>query len=464
MCKVILTIFILFSLVNCSYAPFKQDWFQSSGTFKLRPIKEVNLENGLKVIFIHDDSLPRVSLQTLIKVGARQEEAELGGLNSMTADLLEQGTQGRHALKIADILGALGTEIGITGGADFTTISADALVSSAEDLLDVYADVLLNPAFKDKDIERMRAQYLAQIQKKVDNPSSFSDDQYDSFLFGTHPYGRPLEGSANSIKKISKSDIIKHYLAYYRPNNATLAVVGSFSADYEQKVSEVFGRWSKKNVKGVALAPISQISEFKMRLVTKSGLKQTQIHMGRIGIERKSDDYLTLRLANEILGGSFASRLMQHIRDDLGLTYGVHSYIDAKLDPGSFSISTFTKNESVGKTIDETLKVYKEFAEKGANEKELQAAKAQLIGQFPRAVETPDRFAFNLLVLDFYGIPKTYLTDFNKNIERISLSQLNAVIRRHLEPNKLKVLVYGDQKFIADQLKSYSPEVVKVEK
>ncbi|WP_374078605.1 M16 family metallopeptidase [Bdellovibrio bacteriovorus] len=433
---------------------------KGNGSFKLQPYKEVTLENGLKIIFIHDATLPRVSLTMMLKTGSLQEPAQKAGLNALTAYLLEQGTQSQDAMKIADEFGQLGSAIDITPGSDVTTVYTDSLTTGADTLLDLFADVSMNPAFKDGEISRLRSQMLAGLQKKIDNPSSYADDEADKFLFGEHPYGRDVNGTPEGLRGISKQDIIKHYLTYYRPNNASLAVVGSFDEAFEKRVQDVFAKWTKRTIPATNVTAPPAVDAMKVKLIVKKGLQQTQIRITQLGIARNDEDYLRLRLGNEVLGGSFASRLNQKVRDDQGLTYSIYSYFDVRKERGSFEVSTFTKNETAGKTLEESLKVVSDYVAQGAQEAEVTASRNQLIGQFPRAIETADRLAYNLLALDFYGIPVDYLTDFNKNVGAIRLKDSNAAFKKAVDPAKFKVLVYGDEKIIP-QFEKYKPEVVR---
>lgn len=427
----------------------------------LRPVRETQLENGLKIIFINDNSLPRVSLALLAKVGSFEDPAGKEGLNFMTARLLEQGTQSKSATVIADELGQLGTEISIEPNSDFTMITMDSLANSTDKLLALFSEIVLNPAFTDGELSRMRAQVLAEIQKRVDDPSSYASEKFETFLYGPHPYASDIMGEAKTIRKISKQDVIRHYLNNYRPNNAMLAVVGRYSKDFEAKVSEAFSKWHGKPIREQKFPELKDWKGIETLVLTKPGLQQTQIRIGELGIRRSDPDFLKLRLANVALGGEFASRLNQHVRAELGLTYSISSAFDSRLDRGPFMIDTFTKNETVGKTVDESLKVYDEFVAKGMTEEELKAAKQQLVSQFPRAIETVDRYAYNILALTFYGIPLSYLHDFSKNVEAITLPEVNAAIQSHLSTENLRILIYTDQKKLGDQLKAYKPTVQK---
>lgn len=434
----------------------------SGPALKLREYRVQQLPNGMKIYFVRDDSLPRVSLQLLVKVGQRDEPADLVGINSVVASLLDQGTTTKSAGQLAEAFNALGTEFGASPSDDLSFYSASTVTPEASKLLDLFVDVMTRPAFSEKELGRTRAQYLAAIRRRMDNPSGFAGLQYEKFLFGAHPYGRDSLGDEKSLKRIKRADLLRYYLAWYRPNNAIMAVTGRYDADFEKKVADAFSKWGRRKVKDVESPKLAQIGGTSMRLVSKPGLVQTQIRMGRMGIERANPDDFKLRLANEALGGGFGSRLMQKIRDDLGLTYSISSGFDAREKGGSFTISTFTKNETAGRTIEEIFKVYREYVEKGITQAELDTAKAQLIGQYPRSLETADAMAGQLLMIDFYKLPIAYLTDFPKLIERISLTEVNEAIRKHLGDGSLRVLVYGDKRAVAGQLKAWNPEIVDV--
>ncbi|MGZ3774005.1 MAG: M16 family metallopeptidase [Pseudobdellovibrionaceae bacterium] len=434
---------------------------KDNGSFKLQPFKELVLENGLRIIFVRDNHLPRLSLTLMIRTGSMQEAEDKAGLNALTAYLLEQGTQSRNAIKIADDFGQLGSSLDVMPGADVTTLYSDSLITGADSLLDLFVDVTSNPSFKEAEISRLRAQMVAGLQKKVDDPSVFIDSRMDQFLFDKHPYGRDIKGTPNSLKAISKQDIIKHYLTFYRPNNSSLAVVGNFDEDFEKRVQEAFGKWTKRTIPEVKTAEPPAIDGLKVKLIVKKGLQQTQIRISGLGIARSNEDYLRLRLANEVLGGGFASRLNQKVRDDLGLTYSIQSYFDVRKEKGSFDVTTFSKNETAGKTLDETLNVITDYANGGAQDSEIMAARNLLIGQFPRAIETADRLAYNLLVLDFYGISFDYLTNFNKSIGEFKTNEINKAFKKVVDPTKLKVLVYGDEKIVT-QFEKYKPEIERV--
>lgn len=459
---------LFLSLAACSSAEKKSpvqskttSGAEDSQTLKVRTYSSVHtLENGLKVYFFKDESLPRVSIQALVRVGAADESLDKAGLNALTAYLLEQGTTTRNALVIADELGALGTGLDVDPGNDFTTLSMDSLSTGSHKMVEIFSNILTAPLFADKEVQRIQKQLQIGIKKRVDDPSKFASHEMDKFLFGPRSrYGLGVTGTEETLGALKKKDIVKHYLNFYRPNNTIIAVVGNFDLLFEDKVKDLFGAWKKKDVVKSSFTVAEANQGLKVKLLIKKGQQQSQIRMSHLGIDRRNPDFLRLRLANETFGGGFAGRLNQKIRDDLGLTYSIGSYFDVRNYPGSFEISTFTKNENAGKVVDEVLTQLNKYLSEGPTDKEVAASKNQLIGQFPRAIETVDRLARNVLILDFYGIPLDYLSTYNQQITAIEKQAATKAMAGVLKADNFKVLVYGDESIIP-QFEKYKPEVV----
>lgn len=421
-------------------------------SFQARPHRIVTLENGMKIFFVKDDTLPLVSLIGLFRVGMRDEPVEMTGINSLTASLIDQGTKSFSASKLADEFNALGTEFAVSPGLDGTFTSASTVSTEAEALLKMYAEVLFNPLFSEKELARTKSLYLAAWQKRKDNPSSYASKEFDELLFGGHPYGRNSYGTDQTISKIQRSDIIRQYLTYYRPNRFTLGVTGRFDEDFEKKVVATFEKWSAREVKSIDVPPPAKTENFEFRFLAKRGLEQTQIRMGAIALPRKDPDFLALSVGVEALGGGFSSRLMQKVRDDLALTYSISAWTEGRREAGTMEITTFTKNESAGRAVEEILKIYDELVEGGITEAELLSAKAQVIGQYPRSIETPSAVTSTLLLLDLQGVPLSEINDYPRKVESLTLKQVNAALKKHLKKGALKVLVYGDEKVVGPQM------------
>ncbi len=424
----------------------------SKTSYRLPPYQEKHLPNGLTVLLLPDDRLPSISYSLLMRVGSTQDPEGLSGLSAMVAELVDKGTKKRNAQKIAAELGQMGAELDVSAMLEYTVVSGSALSTYGDALLENMIEILIEPTFSDVEIERVRKQVLAGIEHRIDNPDGFSDLAFSSFLYGDHPYSRPVVGNAKSVAAIKKKHIISHYLRYYRPNNSILTITGKYTPELEAKILSAFGNWPGRELPKTEFPQLNPIKNLQVELVDKPGLVQAQIRIGHLGIKRTNPDFVPIRVANTILGGAFASRLSDRVRKELGLTYSIRSAFDPRVDQGPFEIATFTKNSSVGQTLDETLKVYESFHKDGVKKEEVEMVKGYLKGVFPTAIETPEKLALNLMLLRFYGVPDSYLTSYLSEVDRVTVGDLNRVIKKYFDPRNLKILVYSNAADVQTQL------------
>ncbi len=458
----VLFIAVLLSL-GCSSSPIS---FGGGGEkFKLRPYKDVTLKNGLKVLLIEDKTLPYISLGMLIKVGSSQDPAGLSGLNDMVSELLDKGTRKHSAIELSDQMAQYAGDFNASAGIDATYASASALSFNEDKLLGHFAEIITEASFSKLELERLRKRRLAQIKQMADDPDGLTEVAFEEFLYGQHPYARPVAGKLKDVRAISKKHIIKHYLQYYRPGNAQLAIVGTYSPNIVEKLEAAFAKWSDRPVTQRTLTGYPQGTGRNVLVVDKGDLQQAQIRFGHKGIRRNNEDFVALRVANAILGGGFSSRLMEEVRVKRGLTYNVSSGFDARLDEGPFVISTFTRPDKIGETVKEVLRVVAEYQETGPTELELSEAKALLKGQFPRTLETPEALASNLLYLRFYGVTDNYLTTYLQEVERLKVADLKRVIKQHFNSENMQILIHAPRAKTVPQLEGVGPvEVVSYQK
>ncbi len=432
-------------------------WFGGS-TYKLPAYEEKKLPNGLQVLYLPDNSLPYVSLSLMVKVGVVNDPADVPGVSAMVAELLDKGTTRRSAPKIAEDFGQIGADYEAYASTEYSMVTASALSTKADELLAYVHEVVTEPTFSDAEIERARTRTLASLRRLEDNSRAFADRAFNAFLFESHPYARPVSGTIKSVTNIRKKHIIQHYLRYYRPNNAILAVVGKYTPEFAAQVQKMFGAWEQREVPALELEGPQVVKGRQVLLVDKPGLVQAQVRVGHIGIERQSEDFLAVRVANTILGGAYMSRLNNRVRIQLGLTYSIYSWFETFHKPGAFEISTFTKNESVGQTVEEILKVVSEFKKNGVTAEEVEAAKGYLKGVFPQAIETPEKLANSLLVLRFYGVPDSYLKNYLRDLDSLSVSAVNRAIKKHFDDENIKIVVYANAKETRQQLQALSDQ------
>ncbi len=422
--------------------------------FELRKHQEVVLENGMRILYVFDNNLPYVSYRMLVGSGSASDPATQAGLASLTSNLLSKGTKDMSAIDISEAFGQYGSEFGSYVSEDYTLLTTSGLSFHGEELFKLFSEVVLKPAFSKKELNTLKNRRIAQTVKRIDSPGSFANLAWQDYLFDQHQYARPSSGTKKSLRSIRKKDITKFYLRNFRPNNTIVSIVGKIEPQLKEKIEKTFSAWKGYPGKKVQFGDIPKIEGRKIRFVHKPGLVQAQIRLGTKGIRRTNKDYLTLRVANVILGGAFSSRLVRRIRRDLGLTYSISSSIDARMDYGPFQVATFTKSKTVGKTVEEILTLLEKFHSEGVAKEEVESAKAYIKGIFPRTIETAERLAFNLMILRHYGIDDSYLEDFISNINSINVDDVNRVIKSYMNPKDLKILVYGDKNQSLKQVKA----------
>jgi zinc protease len=444
------------SIASCSSSPKKSGGIfgssEAKSGYKIRDFEEKTLSNGLRVLFIPDKTLPYVSYSLLVRTGSVSDPVGQEGLASLVADLLNKGTSKRSATQIADELGRMGAEFDASASYDYSVVTASGLSPQAEALLNNLVEIVTMPSFPEAEFKRSVAQAQSQIARLVDSPDAYADLAFASYLYGSHPYGRPTIGTAKSIAALKKRNVIQAYLRTYRPNNAILAVVGQYTPELQAKIEQSFGAWEKRDLPDAKPTEVSKIEGLGIRVIDYPSLVQSQIRIGQLGIDRKDPRFLPLRLGNTILGGAFASRLNDRIRKDLGLTYGINSTFDARMERGPFVVETFTKNASVGQAVTESLKVLEQFKEQGATSEEIERSKGYLKGIFPAAIETPEKLALNLLLLRHYGIPDSYLTNYLRDIDALSRGEVNRAMSEALDTKNIRILVYSKASDVVPQL------------
>lgn len=443
-------------LSACSSMPYGS---HGETAYRLKPYTVSRLPNGLKVLWIQDDHLPYLDFMAMVKTGTSEDPKGKEGLAEMTADMLDKGVKGRTAERIADDLEVRGNRFDASSGNDATWIQMATLSFYGKPALQDFYEFLTAPDFRDSELARQKRIILPQLKQIADQPGPFANLVFERYLYPHHPYGRM--GTVRSISSISRADLVRFHHEHYTPSNTTLAVVGQITPKMKKEISAQFSKWSGPKTAASSLAKPKQVDHSQILLVTKPGLDQVQIRFGQIGVKRKIPDHLALKVANSILGSSFVGRLFKDIRIKKGLTYSIASNFDQRLVAGPFEIATFTRVDKVGEIVKDTMSELKNFRQNGVTQKEVDLAKAYLKGRFPRLLETGDDLARNLLYLDLYDLSDDYLKNFMTNIDKVTVAQVDQAIRDHIDPARMKVVVFAPDRHWEKPLSKVAPVEVK---
>ena len=414
---------------------------------------KTTLPNGLTLIVAERNQLPTIHLQVLIRAGATLDPSHLLGLAKLTAELLPQGTAQQDATQISRQIESVGGSLSSSAELDYAVLSLSILKKDLELGLSILADILLNPLFAPLEIERKVSELKARLKHMDDEPRQVAQLIFAKKLFGAHPYAHPTEGSSSTLSSIAREDIVRFFQSYYRPNNVSIVIVGQITL-------EEGARWLERYLKDWKPAPIHRPALVQPPILPgpiiekiDRPITQASIVWGHLGVARSNPDFYALQVMNYILGGGgFVSRLVDTIRDNMGLTYGISSHFEAREYPGSFKIALETKNQNTNQALSAVLKEIKQFLEKGISPTELAEAKAYLTGSFPLRMDTNAKMVRLLSAIEFYGLGLDFPEKYPQFINQVTAEEVLRVARTYLRPEKFLLVVVGNQKEI--QLKN----------
>jgi zinc protease len=448
----------LFGLMACLA------WLASSTTLgaeddvKLPPFSKVELRNGMTLILMEQKEVPIVSFSFLLKAGSVADPKGKEGLASLTADLLRKGTKTRSSSQIASDLDFIGGLFDMSASTDFTLGSAEFLKKDLDVGLELTADILLNPSFPQDEVTKLIEQNVDGIKAAKDRAQNVISRYFYSYLFGTHPYARPVGGDETSLAAITRADVQNFYQGQYVPSNMIMAVVGDFNtSEMRGMIEKRFEVWPAKAATPVRVAEPVSVKGRKLLLVDKPDSTQTYFYIGNLGISRTNPDRVGIIVMNTLFGGRFTSRLNTALRVDSGLTYGANSSFSQRSVPGPFVISTYTRNATTEQAIDMALDVLKNFHEKGITQEELDSAKTYLKGQFPTSIETTNQLASQLVQLEFYGLDRNDIDTYTARIDKMTLAEARRITRQYFPLDNLVFALIGKAGEIESIAKKYAP-------
>ncbi len=422
----------------------------------LPSIEKKKLSNGLNVWFVKSEKLPIVSMNMFINSGGSLDPTDRAGLASMTANMLDQGTKTRSAVDIANARQSIGANIGTGSGWDAANVSMQTLTRNIDTALDLFSDVIVNPSFPSDELETMRRRTLVGFVQRRDNPNAIANIAYNALLFGKdHPYGKSLGGDEASVKAVTRDELEKFYSTYYRPNNATLIVVG----DTEPKVmlpklEKAFADWKAAGVPAQATPSAANFNKPGIYIIDKPGAAQSVVTIGHVGVARDNPDYFPLSVMNSILGGQFSARVNMNLREEKGYTYGARTGWNFRRGAGPFSASADVQTAVTKESVMEFMKELNGI--RGAipvTQQELDYNKQSLIRRYPGQFETNGAVAGQLANLVTYGLSDSYFNEFIGKVQAVTLADVNRVANTYLKPDRMAILIVGDKNVIEPRLK-----------
>jgi len=419
------------------------------------------LSNGLELRIIERHDLPIVTFDLVVKSGETLTPAGKEGLGSIAASLLDEGTNTRDALQVAGELAEIGASLGAAGGLESTTVSLTTLTRHLDQALELYTDVILNPVFPDKELNRLKLQRLAQLKARADDAEQTAASVFPRLIYGVnHPYGRPDLGTPGSVRSITRDDAIAFTKRIMVPGNAVLVVVGDVRTDTIAASLETrFRTWAPGPVPrapSLAITPAPP-ERRAVYLIDKPAAAQSVLTIGKIGASRRSPDFFALTLMNAILGGQFVSRINMNLREDKGYSYGAESSFSFLRGPGPFEAGGPVQTAVTKESLVELLKELTDITSgRPVTEAELAFAKQRIIQGFPSRFETTFGVAGQVAILVADELPDDEFDHYQSRIEAVAKADVDRVARAYITPEKMAILVVGDRAQIERPLESLS--------
>ena len=418
------------------------------------PYEVRTLGNGLQVVVVMHHEQPAVNLRLIIGAGSAYDPAGRPGVAAFTGALLDQGTTSRSATEIADGIDSVGGLLDVGAGTDLSFVNALVMTDSFEFGLALVAETARSPSFAPAELERQRQQVLSGFQVSYDDPEYLAGAVLSRLMYGFHPYGVPLNGTPESVRRITRDDLLAFHAAHYAPNNALLAIVGDIDAEAAFAAAErAFGDWTPRT--SAADPPAGEIPEPARRVVVvdKPGSLQTAIRVGHTALSRASPDYLPFDVAIKILGGEGGNRLGSVLRTARSLTYSASAEIGSGRYGGDFVAKTDTRTEATVEALRLMVGEVGRMRRERVSRRELENARAYLAGNFPLSIETPNAIAAQVLESLLYGLELDDLPTFPSRINAVSVEDIRRAARTYLRPDRLAIVLVGEARAFVDDLR-----------
>jgi zinc protease len=433
--------------------------------FAMPKVFETELSNGLRVIALENHKLPTFTMQMVILSGGLSDPSAQPGAAQYTATMLREGTKTRSSRQIAEAVESLGATLTAGSGlsSPISAITAGGLTENFDQIMQLFADVILNPSFPAEDLNKLKTRAAAQLRAQRSQSGFLASEMFMKTLYGGHPAGR-IALTPEQIQSLTPDTLKQFHAAHYKPNNAIFAIVGDVNpAEVVAKLEKTFGAqigaqsesWTRREVPRAELPKINEPAASKIYVVDRPGSEQTNLILGNLAIERNDPDYYALDVMNQVLGGGASARLFLNLREDKGYTYGAYSGFNAAKYRGVFRANTEVQTKVTKGSMDELIYEFKRIRDEKTPEDEFDRAKRTIVGGFAMQLESPQSLLGNIITQKIYNLPADYWDTYPQKIAAVTVDDVQRVARKYLDLAKLQIVAVGDAKQIASVMKQF---------
>jgi zinc protease len=421
------------------------------------PIARANTTNGLEVNTVSIGGVPVVNVKLVVRTGSAADPADLPGVAQFVAEMLKEGTAKKTSAKIAETVDFLGARLSINSDEEQIAINMQALADQLPQVLDLVAELATSPTFDEGELKKLKKRELDRLSLSSQSPNFLARREFWKALYGSHPYSH-VDTNKEAVNKIKRADLQKWHQKYFTATNAYLVVVGDVASNVVlDQTNKAFKAFAAKPVPGLEYPQPPTRSAREVVLVDRPESVQSVIYVGNIALARRDPDYVPLLVANQVLGGSAASRMFMDLRERQSLTYGAYSDVDEGLVPVPFRAFAAVRNEVTAQAMKAFVHHLERITSEPVPAGELADAKRLLIDSFPLHIETPGEIAALVSELRTYGFPDNYWDGFRAEIQAVTAEQALAAAKKYIQPNKALIVVVGKAAAVKPFLDPYGP-------
>ena len=413
-------------------------------------IERDTLANGLTILLVRRPSIPQVQFDLLLDAGYAADQFGVPGTASLAMAMLDEGTRTRSAIRISDELAGLGAGLGAGSSLDVSAVSLEALREHLDASLAVYADVILNPAFPQADFERLKRQRLAQIRREKAEPVGMALRVLPRLLYGEgHAYANPWTGSGTeaSTERITRDDLIKFHRTWFKPDHATMIVVGATTMDeIRPRLERSFAGWRRGDVPRKNIAPVESPARPVVYLMDRPEAVQSLILAGDLAPPKANPMEPSIETMNTVLGGTFTSRINMNLREDKHWSYGAFTFFRDARGQRPFVVYAPVQTDKTAEALTELGKELQGMVGgRPASRDELERAIASLTLTLPGAWETMDGVSATMADMVAYGLDDRYYDTYAERVRAQTVDSVTAAARAAIQPDRLVWVVVGDR-------------------
>ncbi|MDO9039110.1 MAG: pitrilysin family protein [Lutibacter sp.] len=420
-------------------------------------LERAKLSNGLNIILAKREGVPTIVMNLMVNAGYKSDHISSPGTAALAMNLLDEGTKELNSLQINEKLQLLGANLSSYSDQDISNVYMNTLKPSFDASLALFSDVILNPAFPQKEFERLKTEQINGIRNEKSQPITMALRVMNKYLYGEgHPYSNPYTGSGyeTTVEKLTRDDIVKFYGTWMKPNNATLIVTGDVDMkELKSKLEKSLGKWKEGNVPAIVFNKPAVNTKNTLYLMNRPESQQSVIIAGHLTEKYGAFSEIALEQMVSILGGDFTSRINMNLREDKHWAYGAAGFVMDAQQERPFLLYAPVQTDKTAESVKELRKEISEFVtNKPATQAELDKVKTNQVLKLPGQWETNGAVNSSLYNLVKYNLPDDYYQKYDSNVRSLSLNELQSVSKKAVKPNAVNWFMVGDKEKISSKL------------